>query len=162
MEFTLNYNNFEETLRLPVNPKGFKISQKNNVKAYNIVEVGDIIQINSESLASLTLDSFFPSEFGPYCSYKNIPDPYEAVETIERWRKSMKPIRLIISDTPINMAVAIESFKYGEEKGTRNINYSITLKEYKFLQVRDLTSASSNQTRPTEKEIANNLYCKIR
>lgn len=50
------------------------------------------------------------------------------------------------------MAVAIESFKYGEEKGTRNINYSITLKEYKFLQVRDLTSASSNQTRPTEKE----------
>ncbi len=59
MEFTLNYNNFEETLRLPVNPKGFKISQKNNVKAYNIVEVGDIIQINSESLASLTLDSFF-------------------------------------------------------------------------------------------------------
>jgi len=154
MEFSLSYNNFEETLRLPVNPKGFKITQKNNVKAYKIVEVGDVIQINSESLASLTLDSFFPKEFGSYCSYKDIPNPYEAVETIERWRKSMKPIRLIISDTPINMAVAIESFKYGEEKGTRNINYTLTLKEYKFLKVRDLTTASSNQSRATEKEVA--------
>jgi nucleoid-associated protein YgaU len=54
---------------------------------------------------------------------------------IERWRKTGQPIRLIITDTDINMAVGIEGFEYGERDGTGDVYFTLELREYRFLKV---------------------------
>lgn len=40
-------------------------------------------------------------------------------------------VRLIITDTPINFAVTIESFAWGENDRTGDISYTITMREYR-------------------------------
>ena len=40
-------------------------------------------------------------------------------------------VKLIITGTPINFRCTIESFEWGEEDGTGDITYTLTLKEYR-------------------------------
>lgn len=138
MKFTLSYNNFEEQLQLPVNPPGFTLNGSQIINTLEIVGIGEVSQIGNQGLKSLDITCFFPQKYASYCAYRDIPKPYEAVALIEKWRKSGRPIRLIVTDTPINMAVVIQDFKYGEEGGTRNVNYTLSLIEYKFLKVKQV------------------------
>lgn len=154
MEFWLSFNNFAEKLQLPVNPGEFhaKTGNKNNV--IDIHALGELNLIGGEKLAEIELASFFPANWAPYCSYQNIPKPYDAVALIEKWRKSKRPIRLIITDTPVNMACAIEGFEWGEKGGTRDVIYSLSLREYRFIQIQkvaDPTPTGMSAPRPDEK-----------
>lgn len=159
MEFWLSYNNYEEKLQLPVNPGEFRIRTGNKNVVTDIQALGEINLITGgQKLAEIELDSFFPARWAPYCAYRDIPDPYDAVQQIEKWRLSGKPIRLIITDTPVNLACAIESFDYGEKGGTRDVEYSLALKEYRFIQISKITdttpagqSAPRPDTRPKPK-----------
>lgn len=57
-------------------------------------------------------------------------DPKDYVNRIEKWRNSGEPIRVIITSV-LNMECTIESFSYGEQDATRDIYYTLHLKEYK-------------------------------
>lgn len=158
MEFWLSFNNFQEKLQLPVNPGEFNIKVGNKNTVIDIQNLGDINLIGKEKLAEIQLSSFFPKNFAPYCATQYFPGPYEAVALIEKWRKSGKPIRLIITETPINMACAIEDFEYGERGGTRDVEYTLLLREYRFIQIKKVGEQSQTglksprpDTRPTPK-----------
>lgn len=137
MEFWLSFNNFAEKLQLPVPPAEFSMTTGNLNETINITNLGDINQIGGEALAEIEISSFFPVRPAPYAT-PSIPDPYQAVEQIEKWRKSGWPIRLIITETPVNLACAISSFVWGERGGSRDVDYSLKLKEYRFIQVKQI------------------------
>lgn len=141
MEFWLGYNNFAEKLQLPVPPPEYHCATSNQNETVNILGLGDAIQITGEGLAEVEITSFFPANPVPYAIHYNA-NPYDAVKTIERWRKTKRPIRLIITETPINLACAIESFIWGERGGSRDVEYSLKLKEYRFIQVKQVTQAA--------------------
>lgn len=149
MEFWLSYNNFAERLQLPVNPGEFRIRTGNKNTVVDIQALGELNLIGGEKLAEIQLSSFFPTNWAPYCAYREIPRPYDAVALIEKWRKSGRPVRLIITDTPVNMACAIEEFEYGERGGTRDVSYTLTLREYRFIQLKQV--GESGTTRPDER-----------
>lgn len=158
MEFWLSFNNFEEKLQLPVNPGKFRVSAGNKNSVVDIAGLGELNLLGGLRLATVQLTSFFPSQYAPYCAYRDIPDPYDAVSQIEKWRKSEKPIRLIITDTPVNMAAAIENFEWGEIGGTRDVEYTLFLREYRFIKISQVTdpvptgmSAPRPDTKPTPK-----------
>lgn len=138
MEFWLSFNNFAEKLQLPVPPAEFSMTTGNLNETVNITNLGDIAQIGGEALAEVELTSFFPARPAPYTT-RTVPDPYAAVELIEKWRKSKKPVRFIITDTPVNLACAIEFFTWGERGGSRDVDYSLKLKEYRFIQVKQVS-----------------------
>lgn len=142
MEFWLSFNNFAEKLQLPVNPREFHLSQGNKNTVVDIQGLGELNLIGHGKLAEIQLSSFFPSKWAPYCAYRDIPNPYDATSTIERWRKSRRPVRLIITNTPINVAVSIEEFKFGERAGSRDVEYTLKLKEYRFITVETVSSPS--------------------
>jgi len=54
---------------------------------------------------------------------------------IEAWKVRRVPIRLIITDTPINMACSIETFEYGPQDGSGDIYYTLELSEFKFVNL---------------------------
>ncbi|MFD1135576.1 LysM peptidoglycan-binding domain-containing protein [Paenibacillus urinalis] len=79
---------------------------------------------------------------------------------IERWQRSGKPVRFIVTNTPINLAVTIRSFTYEERGGEPgDIYYTLTLKEYVFVSFRktsDTTAKStSSATKKAEKQRPN-------
>jgi LysM repeat protein len=157
MEFLLSYNNNAERLQLPVNPSEFTISKSNINQTVNVNDVGEINIIGKPGLATISLAAFFPAQEYSFCQYKGFPEPYDCVKLIDSWRLSGKPIRLIITDTDINMAMAIETFEYSEKAGSRDIDFTLSLKEYRFLNISNpQTTAVSNNTvtaaRPVTKE----------
>lgn len=135
IQFWLSYNNREDVLRLPILPPSFELSVNNINQVININEIGEINLIGKSGLKKITIESFFPAIEYNFVEYKGYPNPQECIKLIEKWRLSQRPIRLIITETPINDAFAIEEFTYSQKDATGDIYFKLELKEYKFLTV---------------------------
>lgn len=148
MDFYLSYNNLEQQLRLPVLPSEFRVNQRHNNTVLNITNLGDINLIGKKGLVDMTIQSFFPAQPYYFCKYQDFPTPYECVKLIQGWKDSSKPIRVIITGTPVNYAMAIESFMYAEQDGTRDVSFGLELKEYIFVKtVKHTEKITTNGTK---------------
>lgn len=151
LEFWLKFNNGEESLWLPVNPETISVTSPFGYEDVNVSNFGEITIIGNNALNSFAISSFFPRDFNAsYCAYSKLPDPWSAAKTIERWQKSGKPIRFIVTGTPINLPVTIRNFTYEERGGQPgDVYYTLELKEYVFVSV---PRKSANTARPNVKE----------
>jgi nucleoid-associated protein YgaU len=124
-------------LQLPVNPPSVQISSSHSYEDVQVSQLGEYTVIGDANLRDFSFSSFFPRDYNPsYCEYEAIPAPWDAVQTIEGWMKSRRPIRLTITGTPINVAVTIRSFNYEPERAGNpgDIYYDLSLKEYVFVE----------------------------
>ena len=133
----LSFNNNEELIELPVLPKKIEISGSGNNKSTEILNLGEVTQLKLPKLFSLQIDTEFPAEWYPACnvSESKLLSPFKYVEMIEKWRRTLKPIRIVFigSTIDINAAVSIESFTPAEEGGDVGTwKYKLKLKEYRF------------------------------
>ncbi|MBM7866009.1 hypothetical protein GTO89_06350 [Heliobacterium gestii] len=156
LEFWLGYNNFSERLQLPVNPPEFsvKVGQKNSV--VDVTDVGELNLIGGRKLAQLTIQSHFPALWRPYCAYRNILQPWDAVGVIERWRNIGKPIRLVVTGVGLSFPCAIEDFEYGEKGGSRDIHYTLSLREYRLIRIQQVGESGRPDERSLITEMAIN------
>lgn len=134
MEFWLSWQNNTEGFQLPVPPSNYSINNKSMNSTNNINEIGEINIIGNNGLREISIESFFPNRNYYFCKITPLA-PYDYVNMLLKWKDSKKPIRLIITDTPINIAVTIESFEYGERDGTHDVYFSLELKEYRFINI---------------------------
>lgn len=128
----LSINNREEIIQLPIVPEEFTIQSPHNNEVYQTISQGDIKLIGLQGLKSLTLESFFPVSDYSFLRDR-ILQGWEYVEKLEEWIGKRIPVRLVITETPINMACTIESFTYGVKDGTGDIYYTLSLEEFKFI-----------------------------
>ena len=153
MDYYLSFNNNEERIRLPVIPSSFEVSIPHQNTIVNITNLGEINLIGKTGLMSMTIESFFPNQQYNFCLYKGFQKPYEYIKQLLKWKNSGKPIRVIVTDTPINYAMAIENLTYSEVDGTGDVYFSLELKEYKFIStptVKTITTKNeSTLTTPT-------------
>lgn len=163
MEVWLSWQNNKERVQLPVLPSSFEVGVGNINKRVNISEIGEINLIGKSGLKEMTIESFFPANEYDFLVTSDIMKPYEYVEMIEGWRTSQKPIRVIITGTPINFAMVIENFTYKEQDGTGDVYFSIELAEYIFLNVKKETKQKEYKQetkRPVTKEIPKSYVVK--
>lgn len=150
MEFWLIQDN--EKLQLPVPPSDYQVDKGMNNTSLIVENIGEINFLGRPKLTPVTVSSFFPAQNYSFCQYTGFPTPYECVALIEKWQTSGKPIRLIIAETKVNMLCSIEDFKYGEKDGTRDVYFTLDLKEYKILSTEITTTVqASNTIRPATK-----------
>lgn len=134
MDIFISINNREQVIKLPVLPKDFKIQSGMKNETYETISIGEIKLIGMPTLKTISFSSFFPAKDYTFLRDR-IYKAYEYVNMIEEWKSRRVPIRLIITDTPINMACSIEAFEYGEQDGTRDVYYTLSLSEFKFIQL---------------------------
>ncbi len=163
----LSFNNGAEYFIIPVNPERIEINEGGKGKIYDIVGPkgsttlkdsdfdgsGEINVIKSPKLMEVSFSSIFPATKYPFVIVKDayLMKPSEYLEYIQRWRKSKHPIRFICVSTTfdINIAASIEKFDWKEVAGCPgDIEYSITLKEYKFYQAQKVVEATDAQGNP--------------
>lgn len=133
----LSFNNNEELIELPLLPKKLEISGSGNNKSTEILSLGEVTQLKLPKQFTLQIDSEFPAMWYPSCnvSESKLLSPFEYIEKIEKWRKTLKPIRFVFvgSSIDINAPVSIESFSYDEEGGDVGTwSYKLKLKEYRW------------------------------
>ena len=134
MDFFLSINNREQVIQLPIVPAEFKIPSPMNNEVFTTINQGDIKIIGQRGLKAITIDSFFPINHYSFSRDRSYSG-WEYVEIIESWIDRRVPIRLIITDTPINLAMTIENFEYGPQDGTGDIYYSLSLSEFNFIRL---------------------------
>ena len=131
MDIYLSINNRAEVLRLPVLPPEFTVSKSRNNEVFDTVSQGQLKLIGTSALKTISWSSFFPNRNYPFLRDRN-DTAFGYLYTIDTWYEKKLPIRLIITDTPINMAVTIDDFTYTIGKDG-DMKYSITLSEVKLI-----------------------------
>lgn len=135
IDIFLSINNREQVIKLPVLPENYEVSSPNNNEIFETINQGELKLIGLKGLQSLSIQSFFPAKEYSF-NRDNAHKGYEYVEIIQSWIDRRVPIRLIITDTPINMAVSIEDFRYGQRDGSKDVYYTLELEEFRFIELR--------------------------
>ena len=144
MEFWLKQDNNGE-LQLPVKPTEFNVTVAHRNTVVNVIQLGDINLMGKTGLREISLSSFFPAKDYNFSINTGRKSPKTSVEKIEGWRKSGKPVRVIITDL-LNMEATIESFTWGERDATGDIYYTLALKEYKKIKTKKATVTIAKET----------------
>ena len=139
MDIFLSINNRKQVIQLPIVPAEFKVTSPINHETFTTINQGDMKLIGQRGLKSLGIDSFFPSKVYPF-NRDNTYKGWEYVEILESWINSRLPIRLIATNTPINILMTIDNFEYGLQDGSGDVHYSMQLSQFReiILQTRSV------------------------
>jgi len=126
-------------LQLPVNPiSDVIIKREKQYETVNIINIGEVDFASGEKIKEITFSSFFPKDYDEsYCNYPDIPDPQEAMNQLTAWTVSEKPVRLIITDTNINVLVLLAVHNTtikGGEPG--DVYYELVCRTWREIKVR--------------------------
>ena len=134
MDIYLSVNNRAEVFMLPVIPSSFTISKPQTTNIFETVSKGELLLIGEPKLKSITLSSFFPIQGHNYPFLRNRSMwGWDYVNKIDDWIEQKLPIRLTITGTPINMAVAVKNFEY-EIRSDGDLWYTLELEEFNLLE----------------------------
>lgn len=123
-------------LVIPVTPAKYSIGDGQKNKVVDITQVGEALVFGMPKARTLSFTGFFPSTSHDYpFIVGDILEPTACVEKITEWKAARKPVRVIITDSPINLQMAIMEFSYWEQDGSRDIYYTLNFTEYKELNV---------------------------
>lgn len=127
-------------MQLPVNPEKVSVQSSRGYNDIEVAQLGEFTVMGNAKLRGFSFSSFFPKDYGPYCEYRDVPDPWNTVAMIEGWMDTRRPIRLTVTGTPINFPVTIREFTYEEKAGAPgDVYYSLDLREYRFIQFRSVS-----------------------
>ena len=146
MEFWLKQG--EEALQLPVKPSEFNVTVAHRNTVVNVIQLGDINLMGKTGLREIALSSFFPDKDYHFSNNFGRKKPIACVNQLEGWRKSGKPVRVIITDL-LNMEATIESFAWGERDATGDIYYTLAIKEYKKIKTKSATNTVATEQTTT-------------
>ena len=132
MDIFLSVNNREEVLCLPVLPSEFTITKPQKNDTFETVSQGDLKLIGTVGLKGITINSFFPVRDYTFLKDRTYKG-FGYVYVIDTWISRKLPIRLIITDTPINMVCCVDDFQYTIKKDG-DLYYTLTLSEFKLIQ----------------------------
>lgn len=131
MEFWLMKD--KEKIQLPIPPSDYEISNELAVDTFDVELAGEISFIGKKKLSTISISGFFPSQKYSFCQVDPLK-PYEYVALIKKWRESGKPVRLVITKTDVDLTCTIDKFSYGEKDGSRDIYFSLDLREYRIVK----------------------------
>ncbi|HGL6935010.1 LysM peptidoglycan-binding domain-containing protein [Clostridioides difficile] len=134
-----------DTFRFPVFPSSFEINSKAIVNTSNVLKTGEIAVFGGVGLRTTEISSFFPKNDYTFCDYTGFPSPYDCVNKIEKWMNEGFILRFTVTETNINMEVIIDSFKYEEKDCTGDVYFTLSLKEYKRIQIPKINTSSNDK-----------------
>jgi len=131
MDIFLSVNNRAEVLQIPVVPSEFEVSKPQGNSVFETVKYGELQLYGTSKLETISWSSFFPAKDYPFLRSRQMWG-YDYIAKIDSWIEQKLPIRFIITDTPINMAVLVDDFAW--RMGT-DYSYDIVLRRFPMPQI---------------------------
>lgn len=133
MEFYLTGQD-GRALQLPINPDRVTAQTGSRMQTFEVIQLGEIRLPRGTVPARLSWEGIFPG-----AARKNLPfvrawrPPNELVDILQRWRDQGTRVRLLVTETPLNLDIYIETFEHSWSGGYGDCQYRIEL-----VQARDL------------------------
>lgn len=151
-----------KVVTLPVNPEELWIKYNGNNESVDMIQTGEVNFAKNKKLATIEIASFFPEDTQASYVISGSNDPEFYIVFLKQIQDSKKPFRFIISGTDINQEMLIESFEYGYAGGCNDVEYKLSLKEYKpiifqevkLIEDRDsFVDENTSRPEPANKEV---------
>lgn len=159
----LTHNAETEKIRFPVLPEKIDIIKGLSSTSVNIQDLGEVVIIQDRKAIEISFSSFLPATPFPGVQFRDLTSPYDIKDKLTVWQVSGKPSHFIVPGTTINIYCIIESLDYYEQGGdVGSIHYSLTLKEYQEVTVRQVTIENQKAiVEDTETRIDNSVQPQI-
>lgn len=147
----MSYAIYINGVRLPVNPEKFKQKRSRNLKEFDVLNVGNVGQIENRSLDQFEWEAEFPAYNNNFCVAWQDPSVY--IELIKNSMNSKEPVQLVVSNGTeygLSANVIITSF-ITQEIEAGGYSYSIICKEY--VKPTIVTENVNTITRPAPQKI---------
>ena len=149
----LTYNAEKEKIQLPVLPETFSVKNGSRNDSIDIVGLGEITIMQGRPALQIRFSSFFPATKFPGIQVSSITKPLTLIQKINEWKNGDKPVHFIATACGVDIFATIEDFDYDEVGGDPGTyQYSITLKEYREITVRQVKVSIQKQTATVKKE----------
>ena len=150
----------KDIFRFPVLPSAINVQDYAITNDSNITGLGDVTVFGGKGLRTIEISSFFPNPKKKYrfVNYTDYPKQYDCVTKIKKWMDKGEVLRFIVTGTEINFQVRITDFEYSEQDGTRDVYFTINLKEYRKIKISSTTpkkKKTDNKDRTDTKETDN-------
>lgn len=132
-------------LVLPVTPSGYTWNRPNRVETIQLDQIGEINLPGGTMMGSCTLDNvLLPAKLYSFCNPGAVANPYVYLEQLEIWSDNGTVVRWIVSGTPVNAPVLIDSIDQGERDGTNDLYITIHMMQYRKPEVPVLAVSGGN------------------
>lgn len=143
MNIHISWNNEKNRIILPVNPEEYQLSGSMNNTSVTVHNFGEINLKGKRNLRDISFESFFPGASYSF-SQDRFKDPYYYVEKFEKLMEDNETVHLVITETNINGFFTVESFAYGNKDGTKDVYYTLVLKEYREINSKRVKKKKSD------------------
>lgn len=154
----------KKSFRFAVLPPEYEVTSESNNTQVVIHSLGEINLIGKRKLKNISFSSFFPKQKYDFCEYTSFPTPKESVKLVEQM-KQKGVTHLTMTGTRVNMDCTIESFTWGENDGTKDINFTLSFKEYRKVNVKGkkkrekvMKKMAQAKTKRVTREVKNRTY----
>lgn len=137
MDIFISQNNRATVIQLPVVPEKFNVSLEQNHENFNSISQGDLRLIGHTGLKNISFSSFFPLDDDNNAPYIRSRDWFGHTFTtiFESMMLRRIPVRLLITETRINLPMTIDRFEYEVGK-SGDVDYTMQLTEFRFVKVK--------------------------
>lgn len=136
--------------RFPMLPETISVYASASFYTYQIMNLGEVKLPLGENLKSFSWDGKFPGKARQKKPFlKEWSDPKEIQCKFDYYRANKRKLRLLITETPVNLNVYISSFKINYSGGYGDYDYSIQLVQAKDLKIpvsKNLSASSVSNT----------------
>lgn len=137
-----------EIIQLCMTPEVVKARSETNFRTYNVIERGEIKMPKGEHLTTLSWSGILPGANILLSSFVTLAawqPPRELVADLTRWRQDGDKLKVLITQTPINLDVFIKNFDYEMSGGQGNIKYTLDLVVAKEIRVMTVEEADARR-----------------
>lgn len=149
-------------INFPVLPSSISMSAKQNNSTVNINNYGEFSMLGKQALRTITVSSFFPANQYDFCVCAISGAPNKYVSQVQALMTAGTICQFSLAGTPLEMTCTVESFSYGYKDGTDDIDFTMTLKEYRYVEgtaPKELNKKLGINKRPTSflQKVAQNI-----
>lgn len=137
----------DTVLVMPVTPEGYEFTVGRKMETVNISTLGDVFRPGGRSRWSKTIPFLLPAQAYSFMEPGTRAEPQYYLDQLKRWSLGDKPVRLIITETDINLLVYIEDVAAREQDGTGDRYVDVAVREY----VNPETPAADTPTRGVQR-----------
>ena len=114
-------------------PAEYTVTSEQDNTSVTVCNLGEVTLRGKRKLQQISFSSFFPIQYDSgYCDVRS-KSPITMVKKVEKMKRAGS-VKLIITGV-LSMKVTIESFEWGENDGTGDISYTLSMKEYRTVSI---------------------------
>lgn len=142
-----------EKISLAWVPEKISVKESAQFQSYNIIERGEVKVPKGKRLSAVSWEAVFPGESRTEDSFiksGNWEAPTEIIQRLQAWQNAGNKLNLLITQTPVNLDVFLQSLDYSFEGGMGDAKYSISFIAAEDLLIKTVDEVDAEKAKEKE------------